>query len=80
VKKLVDHGTIVLAAGGGGIPAYFDKNNNLEGLDAVIDKDYSAALLGRVLKAEELWIITDVDNAYINYNKPNTRKNWYHLI
>ncbi len=74
VKKLVDHGTIVLAAGGGGIPVYFDKNRNLEGIDAVIDKDYSAALLGRVLKAEELWIITDIDHAYINYNKPNQEK------
>lgn len=74
IKKLVDHGTIVLAAGGGGIPVYFDQNNNLEGLDAVIDKDYSAALLGRVLKAEELWIITDIDHAYINYNKPNQEK------
>ena len=74
IKKLVDHGTIVLAAGGGGIPVYFDENNNLEGLDAVIDKDYSAALLGRVLKAEELWIITDIDHAYINYNKPNQEK------
>ncbi len=74
VKKLVDHGTIVLAAGGGGIPVYFDKNNNLEGIDAVIDKDYSAALLGRVLKAEELWIITDIDHAFINYNKPNQEK------
>ncbi len=74
IKKLVDHGTIVLAAGGGGIPVYFDKNNNLEGLDAVIDKDYSAALLGRVLKAEELWIITDIDHAYLNYNKPNQEK------
>jgi len=74
VKKLVDHGTIVLAAGGGGIPVYYDKNNNLEGMDAVIDKDYSAALLGRVLKAEELWIITDIDHAYINYNTPNQEK------
>ncbi len=74
IKKLVDHGTIVLAAGGGGIPVYFDQNNNLEGLDAVIDKDYSAALLGRVLKAEELWIITDIDHAYFNYNKPNQEK------
>jgi carbamate kinase len=74
IKKLVDHGSIILAAGGGGIPVYYDENDNLQGLDAVIDKDYSAALLGRVLKAEELWIITDIDNAYINYNKPNQEK------
>ena len=43
-------------------------------MDAVIDKDYTAALLGRVLKAEELWIITDIDHAYLNYNKPNQKK------
>ncbi len=74
IKKLVDHGSIILAAGGGGIPVYFNKDGNLEGLDAVIDKDYSAALLGRVLKAEELWIITDIDHAYLNYNKPTQEK------
>jgi len=74
IKKLVDHGSIVLAAGGGGIPVFFDENNNLEGLDAVIDKDYTAALMGRVLKAEELWIITDIDHAYLNYGKSNQEK------
>jgi len=74
IKKLVDHGSIVLAAGGGGIPVYYDENNNLEGLDGVIDKDYSAALLGRILKAEELWIITDIDHAYLNYNTENQEK------
>jgi carbamate kinase len=74
LKKLVDHGSIVLTAGGGGIPVYYDENNNLEGLDAVIDKDYSAALMGRVLKAEELWIITDIDHAYLNYGKSNQEK------
>jgi carbamate kinase len=74
IKKLVDHGSIVLAAGGGGIPVYFDENNNLEGIDAVIDKDYTAALMGRVLKAEELWIITDIDYAYLNYGKENQEK------
>lgn len=74
LKKLVDHGSIVLTAGGGGIPVYYDENNNLEGLDAVIDKDYTAALMGRVLKAEELWIITDIDHAYLNYGTPKQEK------
>tara|TARA_B100000315_G_scaffold260931_1_gene327665 strand:- start:26367 stop:27320 length:954 start_codon:yes stop_codon:yes gene_type:complete len=68
-KALVERGTIVLASGGGGIPVYYDENENLEGLDAVIDKDYSAALLGRILKAEELWIITNVDCVYLDFNK-----------
>lgn len=70
VKALVERGTIVLAAGGGGIPVYYDDNGNLEGLDGVVDKDYAAALMGRIIKSSELWIITDVDNAYLNYNSP----------
>ena len=71
VKHLVDFGTIVIAGGGGGIPAFEDKNNFLHGLDAVIDKDMSAALLGRVIKAEELFIITDVDQVCLNYGTNN---------
>jgi len=71
IKTLVDQGTIVLASGGGGIPVYYDREDKLEGLDAVIDKDLSAALLGRVIRAEELWIITDIDRVYLNYNQPN---------
>ena len=50
---------------------YNDQNGNLEGLDAVIDKDMTAALMGRVTKADELYIITDVDYIYINYLKTN---------
>ena len=67
IKTLVDRGTIVIASGGGGIPVFNDSSGHLEGLDAVIDKDYAAAKLGRILHAEELWIITDVDNVYLNY-------------
>ena len=74
VKHLVDFGTIVIAGGGGGIPAYEDDNGLLYGLDAVIDKDMSAALLGRIIKAEELFIITDVDEVCLNYNKSNEIK------
>jgi len=67
IKTLVENGTIVLGSGGGGIPVFYDKKGNLEGLDAVIDKDLSAALLGRVIRAEELWIITDVDHVMLNF-------------
>tara|TARA_B100002052_G_scaffold259116_1_gene251493 strand:- start:10853 stop:11809 length:957 start_codon:yes stop_codon:yes gene_type:complete len=74
VKHLVDFGTIVIAGGGGGIPAYEDDNGLLYGLDAVIDKDMSAALLGRIIKAEELFIITDVDEVCLNYNTSNEIK------
>ncbi|MEA1881710.1 MAG: carbamate kinase [Candidatus Marinimicrobia bacterium] len=67
IKALVDRGTIVIASGGGGIPVYNNEDGHLEGLDAVIDKDYAAAKLGRILHAEELWIITDVDHVYRNF-------------
>ena len=68
IKSLVDRGTIVIATGGGGIPVYNDAEH-LEGLDAVIDKDYAAAKLGRIIYAEELWIITDVEYVYRNYGR-----------
>lgn len=67
IKHLVDFGTIVIAGGGGGIPAYNLEDGSLEGVDGVIDKDMTAALLGRIIKAQELFIITDVDNIYLNF-------------
>ncbi|MBC8322359.1 MAG: carbamate kinase [Candidatus Marinimicrobia bacterium] len=73
IRTLVDAGTIVLAAGGGGIPVFNDKNHNLEGLDAVIDKDLTAAKLGRVIRAQEYYIITDVDQVYLDFSTPNQR-------
>ena len=74
LKHLVDFGTIVIAGGGGGIPAYNTNKGSLRGLDGVIDKDKTAALLGRIIRAEEYFIITDVDNIYLNYNKKNQTK------
>ncbi|MEA1881499.1 MAG: carbamate kinase [Candidatus Marinimicrobia bacterium] len=73
IQTLVDSGIIVIASGGGGIPACWDDNGNLEGLDAVVDKDLSAALLGRVIKANELWIITDIDRVCINFGMENEK-------
>ena len=73
IKTLVDRGTVVLAAGGGGIPVYNDKNYKLEGLDAVIDKDLTAAMLGRVIRAQELWIITDIDYVYLRFKKADQK-------
>lgn len=71
IKELIEFGTIVIASGGGGIPCFFEDDGTLEGMDAVIDKDMSAALLGRILKAEELFIITDVNNIFINFRQPD---------
>ena len=74
IKHLVDFGTIVIAGGGGGIPSYNKKNGNLKGIDGVVDKDKTSALLGRIIKANEYFIITDVDNIYLNYKKDNQMK------
>lgn len=60
VKQLVDEGKIVVAAGGGGTPVYADPAKGLDGVDAVVDKDRSAAVLGRCLEADTLLILTDV--------------------
>jgi len=46
----------------------------LEGLDAVIDKDYSAAKMGRIIRAHELWILTDVDAVYKNFGSSNQKR------
>ena len=74
IKALVDRGTIVIASGGGGIPVYNNSLGKLEGLDAVIDKDYSAAKMGRIIRAHELWIITDVDAVYENFGSSNQKR------
>ncbi len=72
IKLLLDNDKIVIAAGGGGIPVIKEnKAELLEGVDAVIDKDRSAALLATLIDADILLILTAVDKVSINYNKPN---------
>ena len=71
IRTLVEAGTIVIAAGGGGIPVYSTDEGKLKGIDAVVDKDLTAAKLGRVIRAQEYYIITDIDQVYKNYNTPD---------
>ena len=74
IKQLVDSDNIVIAVGGGGIPVIkTDKIKLLEGVEAVIDKDRSAALLAKEIDADILLILTSVDKVYINYNKENQK-------
>lgn len=70
VKRLVDAGAIVIAAGGGGPPVYFDPTKLWEGVDAVVDKDRVAAILARRVGADTLLILTDVDAVYRGWNTP----------
>ncbi len=71
IRELVDDGNIVIACGGGGIPVIQKENGNLEFIDAVIDKDRASQVLANLLSCDELLILTDVSNAYINYGKKN---------
>lgn len=67
IKQLVDMGSIVIASGGGGIPAYVMANGHFEGVDAVIDKDLAAAVLGADIGAQEMYILTDVPEVYLDF-------------
>ena len=73
VSWLVEAGVIVVAAGGGGPPVYRDPVLRWEGIDAVVDKDRTAAILGQALGAELLLILTDVDAVYADYGTPRQR-------
>jgi carbamate kinase len=73
VRKLVEEGAIVIAAGGGGIPVSRQWDGSLHGVEAVIDKDLASSLLGRLLGVESLVIVTGVDRVALNFNKPDQR-------
>ncbi|MFB3883971.1 MAG: carbamate kinase [Thermodesulfobacteriota bacterium] len=71
IRLLVDRGYIVVAAGGGGIPVIRNEDGQLEGVEAVIDKDLGSSLLARNLGADTFIILTAVDSAYLNFGLEN---------
>ena len=71
IKTLVDAGVTVISTGGGGIPVLQAENGSLSGTEAVIDKDFGAALLANMLNADTLLIVTSVDAAKVNFNQPD---------
>lgn len=74
IELLVKNGNIVIAAGGGGIPVYYDEQGNVRTLDAVIDKDMASSLLATNINADELYILTDVSFIYRDFGKPTQEK------
>jgi carbamate kinase len=72
MRWLLEHGTIVICAGGGGIPTMFEpgRERHLVGVEAVIDKDLASSLLARELGADVLVMATDVDGVYIGWGTP----------
>ena len=71
IKNLIEQGTIVIACGGGGVPVVMTKTNGYEGIDAVIDKDKTSALLAKDINADTLLILTDVEKVSYNYKQTN---------
>lgn len=74
IELLMSRGTVVICAGGGGIPAVCDEAGQLAGVEAVIDKDRVSALLASQLQADALLMLTDVDGVYRDWGKPNARR------
>jgi carbamate kinase len=73
VKQLVASGAVVVAAGGGGIPVYQDVGGYFRGVEAVIDKDYTASLLAQEVDADLFIILTQVPQVAENFGRPNQR-------
>ena len=73
IRSLVERGHIVIAAGGGGVPVVRNEQGDLEGVEAVIDKDLASSLLARNLGADTFIISTAVDAAYLNFGKENQK-------
>ena len=72
VRLLWDH-AIVITCGGGGIPVVEHPDGTLEGVDAVIDKDFAAELLAEEVGADALVILTEVEKVAVNWGKPTQR-------
>lgn len=72
-RTLLEAGYVVVSAGGGGIPVVRDRNGRLHGVEAVIDKDLTAALLATSLDADVLVIATDVDHASVAFGTDHQR-------
>lgn len=73
IAALLEAGLMVIAGGGGGIPVVREPDGSLRGVEAVIDKDLSAVVLGRAVRADVLVVATDVEHAMVGYGTPDAR-------
>jgi len=73
IKILIEAGAIVICSGGGGIPVVALADGSLRGIEAVIDKDLSAALLAEQVEAEALLMLTDVPAVATDFGNPSSR-------
>jgi carbamate kinase len=73
ITALLHAGTVVICGGGGGAPVTQDAHGRLAGVEAVVDKDYVAALLGIAVRAHRLLVLTDVSAVMQNFGTPQAR-------
>ena len=73
IEALLKAGTVVIAGGGGGIPVVRDGQGDWKGVQAVVDKDLTSALLARSLGIPDLLILTSVERVAIDFNTPRQR-------
>jgi carbamate kinase len=73
IRWLLEKGTIVIAAGGGGIPTVYGPGRKLSGIEAVIDKDWCSELLARQLDADVFVMATDADAVFTDWGQPTAR-------
>lgn len=73
IRGLAQEGHVVVACGGGGIPVIEDEKGDLQGVEAVIDKDFASSLLARNLGADALVLPTGVEQVALDFNKPTQR-------
>ncbi len=71
IKELVNRGHIVISCGGGGIPVIEKEDGTLEGVDAVIDKDFASMVLAIELGIKRIIMVTDVEKVFLNYLTEN---------
>ena len=74
IRWVLDRGAVVICAGGGGIPTQRTTTGALQGIEAVIDKDFASELLARELGADLFVMATDVDGVYVDWHKPTQRR------
>lgn len=74
IRLLVEHDVTVICAGGGGVPVVADASGAWQGVEAVIDKDHTAALLARELRADLLLLLTDVDAVQLHWGTSEARR------
>lgn len=74
IQTLIDNKQLVIAGGGGGIPVVETTDGTLEGVEAVIDKDFASQTLAGLIDADLFIVLTGVDNVYVNFNQPDQKK------